>query len=166
MLALLLVLQVSATTDPPRVYSGLKRHVTVAIPRIDTAVAVDGILDEPAWGQAAVLSGFSQYRPVDGRPAADSTDVLVWYAPDAIYFGIRAYEQHGAVVRATLAERDHIDADDRVVLLLDTYADHRRALLFAVNPLGVQEDGIWSDGLEAAAGGPTAGGAPHATVGP
>ena len=164
MLALLLVLQVAAATDPPRVYSGLKKHLNVAAPRIDTTVTVDGVLDEPVWGEAAVLSGFSQYRPVDGRPAADSTEVLTWYGPDAMYFGIRAYEQHGTVVRATLAERDNIDADDRVVLLLDTYADHRRAMLFAVNPLGVQEDGVWSDGIEAAAGGPTAGGRLDATI--
>jgi len=164
MLALLLVLQVATATDPPHVYSGLKQHLNVAVPRIDATVTVDGVLDEPVWGAAAVLSGFSQYRPVDGRPAADSTEVLAWYAPDAIYFGIRAYEQHGTVVRATLAERDNIDADDRVVLLLDTYADHRRAMLFAVNPLGVQEDGVWSDGIEAAAGGPTAGGRLDATI--
>src|SRR5436309_11612960 len=161
---LLLVLQVSAATASRRIYSGLEKQLNVAVPRIEATVTIDGALNEPVWGEAAVLAGFSQYRPVDGRPAADSTEVLVWYAPDAIYFGIRAYEQHGAVVRATLAERDHIDADDRVVLLLDTYADHRRALLFAVNPLGVQEDGIWSDGLEAAAGGPTAGGRLDATI--
>ena len=161
---LLLVLQVSAATASRRIYSGLEKQLNVAVPRIEATVTMDGALNEPVWGEAAVLAGFSQYRPVDGRPAADSTEVLVWYAPDAIYFGIRAYEQHGAVVRATLAERDHIDADDRVVLLLDTYADHRRALVFAVNPLGVQEDGIWSDGLEAAAGGPTAGGRLDATI--
>src|SRR6266567_4552023 len=164
MLALLLVLQVAAPTVPPRVYSGLNKQLNVAVPCIDTTVTVDGVLDEPVWGEAAVLSGFSQYRPVDGRPAAVSTEVLTWYGPDAMYFGIRAYEQHGAVVRATLAERDNIDADDRVVLLLDTYADHRRAMLFAVNPLGVQEDGVWSDGIEAAAGGPTAGGRLDATI--
>jgi hypothetical protein len=162
--AWLLVLQVAAATAPTRVYSGRKRQLDVAVPRFDTTVTVDGTLDARVWAEAALLTGFSQYRPVDGRPAADSTEVLVWYAPDAIYFGIRAYEQHGAVVRATLAERDNIDADDRVVLLLDTYADHRRALLFAVNPLGVQEDGIWSDGVEAAAGGPTAGGRLDATI--
>jgi hypothetical protein len=119
---------------------------------------VDGVLDEPVWLSAARLVGFSQYRPVDGRPAMDSTQVLVWYAPDAVYFGIRAYEAHGNVVRATLADRDKIDADDRIQILLDTYNDHRRALLFAVNPLGVQEDGVWSDGFEASAGGPQAGG--------
>src|SRR5881296_2617725 len=153
MLPLLLVLQVSAATASRRIYSGLEKQLNVAVPRIEATVTMDGALNKPVWGQAAVLTGFSQYRPVDGRPAADSTEVLVWYAPDAIYFGIRAYEKHGAVVRATLAERDHIDADDRVVLLLDTYADHRRALLFAVNPLGVQEDGVRSEGQDAGAAG-------------
>ena len=157
MLSLLLTLQ-SPPTDPAHSYDGLARQLAVAIPRIEASVTVDGVLDEPVWLSAARLVGFSQYRPVDGRPATDSTQVLVWYAPDAVYFGIRAYEAHGNVVRATLADRDNIDADDRIQILLDTYDDHRRALLFAVNPLGVQEDGVWSDGFEASAGGPQAGG--------
>ncbi len=157
MLSLLLTLQ-SPPADPPHSYDGLARQLAVAIPRIEASVTVDGVLDEPVWLSAARLVGFSQYRPVDGRPATDSTQVLVWYAPDAVYFGIRAYEAHGNVVRATLADRDNIDADDRIQILLDTYDDHRRALLFAVNPLGVQEDGVWSDGFEASAGGPQAGG--------
>jgi hypothetical protein len=135
------------------VYAGALRHIDVAIPRIAATVKVDGRLDEPVWAQAAMLTGFSQYTPVDGLPAADSTEVLVWYGPDAIYFGIRAFEPHGNVVRATLADRDAIDADDNVQILLDTYHDHRRALEFAVNPLGVQEDGVRSEGLTGAAGG-------------
>ncbi len=110
-------------------------------------------MDAPVWRRAALLNGFSEYRPVDGRPASDSTEVFVWYAPDAIYFGIRAFEAHGTVVRATLANRDNIDADDHINILLDTYDNRRQALLFAVNPLGVQEDGVWSDGAGAAAGG-------------
>src|SRR5207247_5817164 len=62
-------------------------------------------------------------------------------------------------------DRDNIDADDRIEILLDAYLDHRRATLFAVNPLGVQEDGVWSDGVGAgAAGGPSAGGRFDATI--
>src|SRR5437867_398348 len=161
MLALLLVLQAG---DGP-VYNGRARQLDVHIPRIEAQVTVDGVLDERVWRQAATLTGFSQYRPVDGRPAEDSTEVLVWYAPEAVYFGIRAFEPHGQVVRATLADRDNIDADDRIEILLDAYLDHRRATLFAVNPLGVQEDGVWSDGVGAgAAGGPSAGGRFDATI--
>lgn len=135
------------------VYDGRSGQLDVAPPRIDTTIVVDGALDEAVWRRAARLTGFSQYRPVDGTPAADSTDVLVWYSRDAIYFGIRAYEPHGNVVRATLADRDNIDADDNVQILLDTYSDHRRAFMFAVNPLGVQEDGVRSEGQDAGAAG-------------
>jgi hypothetical protein len=162
MLVLLAVLQ-TAQVGPT--YSGVARQLAVAIPRLQLEATVDGVLDEPVWRRAARLVDFSQYRPVDGRPAEDSTEVLVWYSPDAIWFGIRAFEPHGNVVRATLADRDNIDADDLVEILLDTYLDHRRATLFAVNPLGVQEDGVWSDGVGAgAAGGPSAGGRFDATI--
>ncbi len=151
MLALLLALQ--GVTDPGPAYDGLAKQLDVAIPRHEAEVRLDGVLDEPVWRRTALLHGFSQYRPVDGRPAEDSTQVLVWYSPEAIWFGIRAFELHGSVVRATLADRDNIDADDNVQILLDTYADHRRALLFAVNPLGVQEDGVRSEGQDAGAAG-------------
>ena len=135
------------------VYDGRSRQLDVAPPRIDTTIVVDGVLDEAVWRHAAHLTGFSQYRPVDGTAAVDSTDVLVWYSSDAIYFGIRAFEPHGPVVRATLADRDNIDADDNIQILLDTYSDHRRAFMFAVNPLGVQEDGVRSEGQDAGAAG-------------
>jgi hypothetical protein len=153
---LLLLLALQAPDPAPAaapVYRGSDRQLDVAIPRIDTAATVDGRLDEPVWQRAALLTGFSQYRPVDSRPAADSTEVLVWYAPDAIWFGIRAFESHGQVVRATLADRDNIGADDYVQILLDTYDDHRRALIFAVNPLGMQQDGVRTEGQDAGAAG-------------
>ncbi|MGI9076232.1 MAG: DUF5916 domain-containing protein [Gemmatimonadaceae bacterium] len=129
-------------------FDGRGRRIEVPIPRLDADIQINGALDEAAWRQAAVLTGFSQYRPVDGRPAEDSTQVLVFYAADAIHFGIRAFEAHGQVVRATLADRDNIGSDDLVQILLDTYNDNRRALLFAINPLGVQQDGVQSEGFD------------------
>ena len=140
------------------VYDGHLRQLDVRVPRIEATVHIDGVLDEDVWRQAALLTGFSQYRPVDSRPAEDSTQVLVFYASDAIYFGIRAFEKHGTVVRATLADRDKIGADDNIQILLDTFNDRRRALLFAVNPLGAQQDGVRSEGIAGAAGGGNAGG--------
>lgn len=117
----------------------------LAVPRrVDTGVSIDGRLDEPVWSEAAVLRGFSQYLPNDNRPADDSTTVLIWYSPTAIYFGIRAY-QDSTRVRATLADRDRISGDDYVQILLDTYHDRQQALVFGMNPLGVQGDGVIVD---------------------
>src|SRR2546427_8578587 len=65
MLALLLALQVA--TAPGSTYSGIAKQLDVRIPRIETTVKIDGVLDEPAWSRAALLTGFSQYRPVEDR---------------------------------------------------------------------------------------------------
>ncbi|HZD85359.1 MAG TPA: DUF5916 domain-containing protein, partial [Gemmatimonadaceae bacterium] len=121
-------------------YIGRENQLHVRIPRLTADVVVDGFLNEPVWQQADVLTGFSEFSPQDGIPSADSTQVLVWYSPTAMYFGIRAFEPHGAV-HATLADRDKIASDDNVQILLGTFHDHRQAYVFGVNPFGVQMDG-------------------------
>ncbi len=129
-----------ATAAPAVTYNGREHQLRVAPPRLDGDVVIDGKLDEPQWQQAARLTGFSQFAPSDGVPAADSTEIFVWYSPTAIYFGVRAYESHGAV-HPNLTDRDHIDAEDRVEFLLSTFNDGRQAFVFQVNPFGVQADG-------------------------
>ncbi|HSR16332.1 MAG TPA: DUF5916 domain-containing protein, partial [Gemmatimonadales bacterium] len=134
-------------------YNGRAGQLRVVIPRIEARAVPDGWLDEAVWAQAAVLTGFSQYQPVDGRPAEEPTEVRVWYAPDAIWFGIRARELHGDVIRATRANRDNIGSEDHVQVLLDTNNDRRLAFLFGANALGVQQDGTRSDQFGGGAGG-------------
>jgi hypothetical protein len=140
-LALLLALQ-DPQAPPP----------VATVPRIEAEVQVDGVLDEPVWSQAVVLDGFHQYQPVDGRPAEERTEVLVWYSPTHVHFGIRAHDRSPGTVRANVADRDRIGSDDKVVLYLDTFSDRRRAFVFGVNPLGIQEDGVLSEGSGSGAG--------------
>jgi hypothetical protein len=143
MLALLFLLQ--APGSGAAVVEG-KGSPTAEIPRLESTVLIDGNLDEPVWARATRLTGFWQYQPVDGRPAEEKTEVRVWYAPDAIYFGVIAGDRNPASIRATVADRDNIDNEDYVVLDLDTFHDRRRAFFFAVNPLGIQADGVRSEG--------------------
>jgi len=127
------------------VYRGRANELSVKIPRLDDSPKIDGDLDKPVWRKAAILTDFSEYSPADGRAAEDSTEVLVWYSANAIYFGVRAFEPHG-VVRATLADRDKISADDNVEIHIDTFHEGRRAFVFIVNPFGVQADGTKNEG--------------------
>lgn len=126
-------------------YRGIDGNTRVTIPRVEASIVVDGLFDEPVWRLAARLTAFSQYTPDDGRPAEYATEVLVWYAPGAIHFGIRASAPAGTV-KATLANRDKVTGDDLIEIFLDTYNDGRQALVFGVNPLGVQSDGALSEG--------------------
>jgi hypothetical protein len=157
---------VALLQDSAAVYDGRANRVHIDVPRIDTVANIDGSLDEPVWRRAARLNGFSQYQPVDGRPAAEPTEVLVWYAPDAIYFGIRARELHGNVVRATHANRDNIDSEDQIQILLDTDNSRQIAFLFGVNPYGVQQDGTRSAQFAGGAGGASATGGGFRNINP
>src|SRR5437762_1308233 len=148
------------------VYDGRAKRVHIDIPRIDTVITIDGNLNEPVWHRAARLTGFSEYQPVDGLPAVEPTEVLTWYAADAIYFGIKAREIHGNVVRATHANRDNIDSEDQIQILLDTDNSRQIAFLFGVNPYGVQQDGTRSAQFARAAGGPSATGGGFRNINP
>jgi len=161
-----ILLGLALVQDSTAVFSGRANRIRVTIPRIEATAVIDGKLDEAVWSRAARLTDFSQYQPVDGRPAAEPTEVLVWYGPDAIYFGIRASETHGDVVRATRANRDNITSEDNIQILLDTYDDHRLAFLFGVNPLGVQQDGTRSDQFGGGAGGRSATGGGNSNMNP
>src|SRR6059036_4069625 len=139
-------------SDSTRTYSGRDHQLDVRIPRFEADAVIDGDLSDSVWAGAARLTGFSQYAPNDDVPAADSTQVLVWYSATAIYFGIRAFERHGRPTM-TLANRDQIFDDDNVQILLGTFHDGKQALMFAVNPLGVQGDGSLIEGANVTASG-------------
>ncbi|HSM03206.1 MAG TPA: DUF5916 domain-containing protein [Longimicrobiales bacterium] len=134
--------------DDPREYTGSARDLAVATPiLLEADVSVDGRLDEAVWASAAVLSGFTQYDPGEGVPASQETRVMVFMTADALHFGIQATDSDPAGIRATLAERDNVGrSDDWVRIILDTFNDQRRAYAFTVNPLGVQQDGLWVEG--------------------
>src|SRR3954453_5115012 len=126
-------------------FSGRDNQIHVQPPRLESTVTIDGVLDDAAWTEAVRLTGFSQYAPVDGRQAEQVTEVLVFYSPTAIYFGIRAQAAPGSV-HATLASRDRIEADDAIEIFLNPFNDGRQALVFGVNPLGIQSDGALVEG--------------------
>ena len=135
-----------AETSVPLTYPGRENQLKVAVPRLDEGISVDGVLDDAAWAKAAVLTGFSQYSPTDGRAAEQKTEVLVFYSASAIHFGVRAAAPAGSV-RASLAQRDKVTADDSITFFLSTFNDGRQAIVLTVNPLGVQADGTLVEGL-------------------
>ena len=120
-------------------------YINITPPRLDDkTVIIDGHLDEPVWTSASSRSGFRSYLPVDGRPAEDDTEIRIWYSPTALYVGIIAHEAH-CEVRSTLADRDNLDNEDFILIVLDTYNDKRSAFTVAVNPIGQQADGTLTD---------------------
>jgi len=66
----------------------------------------------------------------------------VAYSPGYLFVGFRCYDSEPDRIRASIRPRDNILSDDLVAIILDTFNDSRRGYFFAVNPYGVQSDGI------------------------
>ncbi len=131
-------------------YRGSEAELDVEIPRLqEPDISIDGRLDEAEWAQAALLTNFTQYEPVEGRPASERTEVRVFYAADAIYFGVKAYDSRPELIQANIGERDRsVFNDDWFRIMLDTFNDQRQAYVFYVNPYGIQTDGLWIEGFK------------------
>jgi len=111
-------------------------------------IIVDGILDEKAWHDAAIIKLPFEWRPGDNIPAPVDTDCLVVYDKNYFYVGFRCFDPDPSKIRAHLMDHDAIDTliqDDHVVVMVDTFNDERRGFQFRVNPLGVQADANFSE---------------------
>lgn len=121
---------------------------TIAIPR----VTVPPTLDDYAAGRPRPdevgVSAFVQREPGDGVPASQPTEAYLSYDDHHLYVIFVARESDPRDVRASLTRREGFGNDDYVGVMLDTFRDRRRAYLFMANPLGVQLDGVNTDGSD------------------
>jgi hypothetical protein len=123
-----------------------EKAAPVRIPRTDRAPVIDGKMDEDIWRRAAVLKDFYQTSPGDNIAPSQATEVYMTYDARMLYIAFHAHDEPGKV-RATVAKRDSVlDTEDSVRVLLDTFNDRRKAYVLVFNPLGVQQDGIRTEG--------------------
>ncbi len=121
---------------------------TLEVRPATSEIQVDGVLDEPAWGDALSVSLDYEWTPGDNVPAPVRTTCHVTYDASNLYLACDARDPDPDDIRAHLADRDTPFQDDHVVFLLDTFNDRRRAFQFRVNPFGVQMDALLSQGFE------------------
>jgi len=117
----------------------------IVVPRFDKPPTIDGKLDEEVWKQGAVFKDFLQTNPGDNIAPSRPTEMWMGYDSRTLYMAFHCYDEPDKV-RASVAKRDEIFSDDNVRIYLDTFNDQRRAYLLGWNPLGVQGDGIMTEG--------------------
>jgi hypothetical protein len=115
------------------------------IPRLDKPPVIDGRLDEDVWKQAVVLRDFYQINPGDNIAPSQPTDVFIGYDSRFLYIGVHAFDDP-TKVRASVARRDNVFGEDNLRVFLDTFNDQRKAYVLGWNPLGVQQDGVLTEG--------------------
>lgn len=117
----------------------------IKIPLIIDSPAIDGRINEEVWKQAAVFKDFYQVSPGDNIEPSKQTEVLMMYDEKHLYIAFKCWDERDKI-RATVAKRDNVFGEDNVRVWLDTYNDQRRAYVLGFNPLGIQQDGILTEG--------------------
>jgi len=124
-------------------------EIRVPLRRAEKPPVLDGRLDDPVWKDATPLDRFVQYEPVDSVPATQQSVGRVSYDDEFLYIAFRAYEANRSDIRATMHARERGGGlDDKVAIALDTYNDNRRAYVFRVSPVGLQFDGVKTEGQQ------------------
>ena len=114
------------------------------VPKTESGIKVDAVLDEEVWEEALVLELNYEVRPGENVTPPVRTEVLLIYDDKNLYAAFRCYDPDPSAIRAHLRDRDTLGGDDWVALIFDTFNDNRRSLDFIVTCLGVQFDQIES----------------------
>ncbi len=145
-LALLLTSTPGPETAPP----------SLTAVRAAVAPRLDGILNDEAWREAPIASGFRQRDPREGDPASEATEVRVVHDAQTLYVGILARDREPEAVIGRILDRDAVmtqgldnaaafTGDDVVAFILDPFHDHRNAFFFATNANGAEFDALVTD---------------------
>ena len=129
--------------------SGATGKVPHRVPKVESAVVIDGVLDDDIWKRALVMGVNTEVRPGENVPAPVETDMLLAYSESHFYVAFRAHDPDPRRIRARLCDRDRMWDDEWVIIGIDTYNDQRGGFEFACNPLGIQGDtagGVHGDG--------------------
>jgi hypothetical protein len=135
----------TATVPKSRVEVPPEKAKPLRIPRLDKPPVIDGKLNDDVWKQAVVLKDFYQINPGDNTAPSMPTEAFMGYDSRFFYLAVHAFDDPSKV-RASVASRDNVFGEDNVRVFLDTFNDQRKAYLLGWNPLGVQQDGIVTEG--------------------
>jgi hypothetical protein len=137
----------SDSTGAPKYSDRPSDAATIVVPRVTEPPRLEHYLGATKPPGLATTSDFRQREPGDGVPVSEPTTAYLSY-DDANLYVVFVCEDDPAKVRAGLTRREEIGDDDGVAVYLDTFDDHKRAYLFQANPLGVQLDGIVTEGQD------------------
>src|SRR5687768_155915 len=105
-------------------------------------IKIDGLLNDSAWKDAAIMTDLIEFRPTIGAKEQhpNRTETYLMYDDEGIYFGGYCYERTKDSIAYELKGRDGFGTNDYVGIIFDTYLDHLNGFEYFVTPLNEQWD--------------------------
>jgi hypothetical protein len=121
---------------------GLPLHVK----KVQSAIKLDGILDEPEWLAADKATNFFLNYPVDSLPPTYQSEARMTFDDHFVYLSFVCYDDNRADIVQSLRRDIDWDVNDNIGIYFDPFNDFTNGFFFTVTPMGVQSEGIMSGG--------------------
>lgn len=128
----------------------IEKDYYVNIKKSESSINVDGKLDKNEWNNAEVAKDFYLNFPFDSSYAVSKyqTEVKLLFDDHFLYVGAKCYQPKDEIIISSLKRDFEIQESDVFVVNFDTFSDKLNAFHFAVNPYGVQREGLIIEGGE------------------
>jgi uncharacterized protein DUF5916 len=132
--------------QPPEVSVSSAIPPTLHIKRASSPITVDGVLDDAGWKDVPSIEEWYETNPGDNTVPKVQTHGRMTYDDDALYVGLEFDDPDPSAIRAPVADHDKVTRDtDYGGVIIDATDSRRTAVLFLVNPRGVQYDSVSDD---------------------
>lgn len=118
------------------------------VKKTKTPIKLDGLLDEDSWKTADIAKDFFLNRPYDSSFASLQTEIQILFDDNFIYVGAKCYEPRSMYTVSSLKRDFAGGSSDVLTINFDTFKDKLNGFQFAVNPYGVQREGLIFNGGE------------------
>ena len=124
----------------------LAQRATVV--RTDAAPLLDGVLDEPFWERSEPATGFWDNFPSDSTVTEYQTEIR--FAADAtnLYVAAKCYAAGSDYVVPSLRRDFRAGGSDNLTFIFDAFGTGRNAIVFGINPYGVNREALIANGGE------------------
>ncbi len=117
--------------------------------RTNLPIKIDGLLNDSAWKDAALMTDLVEFRPTMGKKESFENRSEMWlmYDDAGIYFGGDCHERTKDSIASELVGRDGFGTNDYVGIIFDTYHDKLNGFEYFVTPLNEQWDSKMNDAI-------------------
>lgn len=129
-------IQAQSTSDIP----------TVDVLRTEEKIVIDGELNEAIWQKAVPAGNFWQWFPNDTSYANYQTEIRMAFDDQFLYVGVICHSAGDNYITTSLKRDYRASEGDNVTLVFDPFLDNTNAVIFGMNPFGVQREALVSGG--------------------
>lgn len=116
------------------------------VKKTEAEIKLDGVLDEPAWQTAEKATGFFSNFPVDSLPPTFQSEAMITFDEHFLYVAFVCFDDEKKHIIQSLRRDIDWEGNDNIGIYLDPFNDFTNGFFFTITPMGVQSEGIISNG--------------------